>query len=265
VTGTDVGRAGQGGQPAPRGRADRWKRSRYPCTAVRAPTLITERGRRFGGRHAKSRLLETVRLGVAVCRSAPRGRRGWLRNRLPARVRLASDRCTCPVGPRRGMAQKRDERPGQIRYKACPPRPVQSPSGPGHGAARPPKRSARHITPACLTSAWPYRSLARRFRGSQPPSRGPGEGKPRARPGGYPARGPFRGVIRYYYAHTAGHAKRSRVAPGLEGASYCLPDTAGPPWAPSPRAAGVSGAQPGVRPDHGVAGQRIRIHPHRKE
>src|SRR5215469_1954003 len=78
-----------------------------------------------GGR-ACNRLIETVRLGAAVAVASGEVRWGWLPNRLPARVRLASDRCACPVGPRRDVARKRDERPAQVRYKACPPRPAQS-------------------------------------------------------------------------------------------------------------------------------------------
>jgi hypothetical protein len=41
--------------------------------------------------------------------------------RSPA-VCLALERCACPVGPCRGVARKRDERPPQVWYKACPPR-----------------------------------------------------------------------------------------------------------------------------------------------
>jgi hypothetical protein len=40
----------------------------------------------------------------------------------PAGPCLALDRCARPVGPCRGVARKRDERPAQVRYKACPPR-----------------------------------------------------------------------------------------------------------------------------------------------
>src|SRR5215475_6732350 len=75
------------------------------------------------GERAPSRLIETVRLGAAVAVASGEVRRGWLPNRLPAHcVCLALDRCARPVGPCRGVARKRDERPLQVWYKACPPR-----------------------------------------------------------------------------------------------------------------------------------------------
>ena len=70
---------------------------------------------------ARTRLIETVRLGAAVAVASGEVRQGWLPNRLPA-VCLALERCACPAGPCRGVARKRDERPPQVWYKACPPR-----------------------------------------------------------------------------------------------------------------------------------------------
>jgi hypothetical protein len=70
---------------------------------------------------ARSCLIETPDWALRVAVASGEVRRGWLPNRLPACVPGFRSMC-CLVGPRRGVARKRDERPPQVWYKACPPR-----------------------------------------------------------------------------------------------------------------------------------------------
>jgi hypothetical protein len=97
---------------------DRSPPAGYPPTTYR----ITVSDREVLGERAPTRLIETVRLVVAGCRSVRRGPDGagsrtacrpvpWLQIDAPA-----------PVGSCRGVVRKRDERPARVRYKACPPR-----------------------------------------------------------------------------------------------------------------------------------------------